>query len=122
MFTYEVYNFDYDDTTSFELMHKTRFTKEEYENIVNTCRIKVEEKIKRNAQIIETLNENEISEEEIESLELWSCSGNYHMLNNIYKIMIEEYGFEEKKKPLYTFTLNGGFYGEGDRVENRVID
>lgn len=122
MHVYRVYDFDYDDTSSFELLHKTKFTKQEYENIVNDCLIKIEEKIKRNQKIIDELGEEDISEEEANKLELWSCNGEWDIYSNLYKMLIREYGFEEMQKPLYTFTLHGGFYGKGRKTENRVID
>lgn len=122
MYTYKVYDFDYDDTSSFELLHKTKFTKQEYENIVNDCLIKIEEKIKRNQKIIDELGEEDISEEEANELELWSCNGEWDIYSNLYKMLIKEYGFEKMPNPIYTFTLHGGFYGEGRKLENRVID
>lgn len=123
MYNYKVYDFDYDETKSFILQHENKFSKEQYENIVNECRLKVEDKIKRNQEIIANLKNNEeLSKEKVEELELWTCNGEWDIYGNIYKIMIKEYGFQELPKPLYTFTLNGGFYGEGRKTENRVID
>lgn len=122
MYIYEVYDFDFDDTISFKLLHSKKFTKEEYENIVNACRKKIEGKIKRNQEIIEKSEEEEISEEKAEELELWSCNGEWHLFSNLHKMLIEEYGFKDIPKPLYTFVLNGGFYGKGQIPENRVID
>jgi len=121
MYNYRVYDFDYDDTKSFELLHETKFTKEEYKNIVNECRIKIEDKIKRNENIFESMKEDEeISDEKAEELELWTCTGEWDIYSNIHKMMIKEYGFEEMQEPLYTFTLHGGFYGKGQTIENRV--
>lgn len=122
MYIYEVYDFDYDDTKSFKLLHSKKFTKEEYEKLVKECIVKIEEKIKRNQVIIDTLEDNEISEEEAEKLELWSCSGEWHLYSNLYKMLINEYGFEELPKPTYRFTLNDGFYGTGQTKEYRVLD
>lgn len=122
MYIYEVYNFDYDDTSSFKLLHPKKFTKEEYENIVNECRKKIEKKIERNQLIIENIERETISKEKIEELELWSCNGEWDIYPKLYKMLIDEYGFEDMPKPLYTFVLNGGFYGEGQIPENRVID
>lgn len=41
MYAYEVYDFNYDDTKSFVLLHGRKFSKVEYENIVNECREKI---------------------------------------------------------------------------------
>lgn len=124
MYTYKVYDFDYDDTQEFMLQHKIKFSKEEYESIVNDCRIEVEKKINRNELILQKLENNEcvLTDEEIEELELWTCSGEWHILQNIRKMMIDEYGFTELQKPLYVFTLHDGFYGKDKKIENRVID
>lgn len=122
MYTYKVYDFDYDDTSSFELLHKSKFTKQEYENIVNDCLIKITEKIKRNQKIIEELEDGEISDERAEELELWSFNSELDICSNLYKMLIKEYGFEKMPKPIYTFTLHGGFYGESPIEENRVIE
>lgn len=122
MYIYKVYDFNYDDTSFFQLTHKTKFTKEEYENIVNKCLMKIREKIERNEKILENSEVESMSDEEIEKLELWTCSGEWDIYRNLHKMMINEYGFEELEKPLYTFVLRGGFYGEGQIEENRVID
>jgi hypothetical protein len=59
VYTYRIYDFDFDETKSFDLLHKTKFTKEKYENIVNECRKKVWDKIRRNTRIIESLKDDE---------------------------------------------------------------
>ncbi|WP_026887978.1 hypothetical protein [Clostridium beijerinckii] len=41
MYAYEVYDFNYDDTKSFVLLNERKFSKVEYENIVNECREKI---------------------------------------------------------------------------------
>lgn len=122
MYIYEIYNFDYRDTKSFKLTHDKKFTKEDYENIVNSCREKIEKKIERNQSIIENLEREQISEEQMEELELWYCNGESDIFPNLHTMLIKEHGFEDIDKPLYTFVLNGGFYGEGQIPENRVLD
>lgn len=122
MYVYEVYNFDYDDTASFKLLHSKKFKKEDYENMVNNCREQIEKKIKRNQSIIDNFEREQISKEQMEELELWSYNGEWDIYPNIKTMLINEYGFEDIPKPLYTFVLNGGFYGEGQIPENRVID
>lgn len=119
MYTYKVYNFDYDDTNYFVLQHETKFSKEEYEHIVNDCRKKVNAKINRNIEIIES-NED-ITEALAEELELYTCSGEWHRLSNIKNMMIVEYGFKEINIE-FTFVLNDGFYGRGIEEKNKVID
>jgi hypothetical protein len=121
VYTYRIYDFDFDETKSFDLLHKTKFTKEKYENIVNECRKKVWDKIRRNTRIIESLKDDEeIPEEKAEELELWSCNGEWDFHTNLRKILINDYGFEEFSEPLWIFTLHGGFYGKGQTIENRV--
>lgn len=119
MYTYKVYNFDYEDTSYFLLQHETKFSKEEYENIVNDCRKKVNAKIKRNTEIIDS--GEEITESRAEELELLTCSGEWDILSNIKKIMILEYGFKEINIE-FTFVLNYGFYGTEIEAKNKVID
>lgn len=121
MYVYEVYNFDYDDTASFKLLHSKKFTKEEYEDIVNDCRKKIEKKIERNQFIIDNFEREPLSKEQMEEMELWSCNGEWDMFPNLYTMLIKEYGFKDVGEPLYTFVLNGGFYGKGQVPENKVL-
>lgn len=119
MFLYKIYNFDYDDTAYIVLQHKTKFTKEEYETIINDCRKKVKDKIKRNNEIIDS--GIEITKEMAEELELFTCTGDWDVLSNIKKILIKEYGFEEIDI-LFTYVLNGGSFIDGTVAKNKVID
>lgn len=119
MYLYKIYNFDYDDTAYIVLQHKRKFTKEEYEEIINTCRIKVKEKIKRNNDIIDS--GVEITKQMAEELELLTCASDWDVLSNIKKMLISEYGFEDMNI-LFTYVLNGGSYVKGTISENKVID
>jgi hypothetical protein len=123
MYGYKVYDFDYDDTTSFVLYHEKKFTKDEYEKIVNNCLKIVLGRMKRNKKIID--KSDNISEDQFDKLDkklnLSNLNGEWHIYANIYKVMIEKYGFKELNIE-YTFTLRDGFYGKGQKIVNKVID
>lgn len=118
MYIYGFYNFDYDETTFVKLGHQKKFTKEEFENIVNKCRIETEDELKDNIDRLDTMDENEIISDE-ESQKLDSLCHEGQILNNIYDKLKKYYGFI-KLEPIYTYTFNRGFYGKGQKVINKV--
>lgn len=120
MYIYDFYNFDYDESMTYKLEHEKKFSKEEFENIVNKCRkaeIKNREKANKKVSIDAYLDT--ITDEEADNLIEESCEMN--SITNTLKLLKEIYRFKELKFE-YTFIFNGGFYGKGQIPENRVVE
>lgn len=114
MFAYKISNYNYDNTIDFIVLHENKFTKEEYENIINNCRKKLEEQLKINKQIIE--NDDYLTDDQAEKL--FYLSHEDDIPKNIYELLLKEYGFK-KIRIEYNFVLNDEI---NKIVKNRVID
>jgi hypothetical protein len=119
MYSYRLYDFDYDDTKSCVLYHKKKFEKDQFEKIVNKCINRVNGRLKRNKKIL--FRNEELSDEQIEKLGLWDLSGYWDIYKNVYKMLISDYGFQELQIEC-TFTFRDGFFGGRQKTVNKVID
>ncbi len=111
MYIYNMYNFDYDDTSNLMLTHDKLFLKAQFRDIVRTCKSKVEQQLVENRfTILNKKKSDALSTDEWE--EILKLSHIYKIFFQTYKMLIKDFGFEEPHR-VFTFTFNGEFYGTG---------